>query len=189
MLMKSKNQSGVLVPILVTKTQSDPNENQCKLDFFSNSAFETFSRTFGKSQMVFQRYIPCKGSNANVIRCVYNKDNMQKRVFRLQSKMKMNGTVDSSEEETKKETNSPSKKSAAAAQTESFYMTKEKVMGYARDIIKSIKERLDQLDDPNASPLAFGVEQIFLSPTVQASFDMYGQATGNSAKSNELYLA
>lgn len=26
-LMKSKNQSGVIVPILVTKTQNDPNEN------------------------------------------------------------------------------------------------------------------------------------------------------------------
>lgn len=105
--------------------------------------------------------------------------------------MKMNGTVDNEEE--KKETSggggSPSKKTAAAVQAESFYMTKEKVLHYARDIIKSIKERLDQLDDPNASPLAFGVEQIFLSPTVQASFDMYGQATGNSAKSNELYLA
>jgi hypothetical protein len=107
--------------------------------------------------------------------------------------MKMNGTVDLTEEELKKESStnssSPNKKTLAAAQAESFYMTKEKVLGYARDIIKSIKERLEQLDDPNASPLAFGVEQIFLSPTVQASFDMYGQATGSSAKSNELYLA
>jgi hypothetical protein len=50
---KSKNQSGVLVPIVVTKTQNDPNENQCKLDFFANSAYETFNRTFGKSYMVF----------------------------------------------------------------------------------------------------------------------------------------
>ena len=100
--------------------------------------------------------------------------------------MKMNGTPETEEE---KKESSPSKKTAAAAQAESFYMTKEKVLNYAKDIIKSIKERLDQLDDPNASPLAFGVEQIFLSPTVQASFDMYGQATGNSAKSNELYLA
>ena len=50
---KSKNQSGVLVPIVVTKTQNDPNENQCKLDFFANSAYETFNRTFGKSNMVF----------------------------------------------------------------------------------------------------------------------------------------
>ena len=74
---KSKNQSGVLVPIVVTKTQNDPNENQCKLDFFANSAYETFNRTFGKSYMVFQRYVPCKGSNANVVRCVYNKDQMQ----------------------------------------------------------------------------------------------------------------
>ena len=80
---KSKNQSGVLVPIVVTKTQNDPNENQCKLDFFSNSAYETFNRTFGKSYMVFQRYVPCKGANANVIRCVYNKDHLQKRVYRL----------------------------------------------------------------------------------------------------------
>jgi hypothetical protein len=68
-------------------------------------------------------------------------------------------------------------------------MTKEKVHAYAKDIIKSIKERIEQLDDPNASTLDFGVQQIFLSPTVQASFDMYGQATGSSAKSNELYLA
>jgi hypothetical protein len=33
------------------------------------------------------------------------------------------------------------------------------------------------------------MEQLLLSPTVQASFDMYGQATGNSSKSNELFLA
>jgi hypothetical protein len=115
---------------------------------------------------------------------------MQKRVYRLQSKMKMNGTVDVTEEETKGPGSSPStKKSAAAVQAEAFYMTKDKVLGYAKDIIKSIKERLEQLDDPHASPLDFGVEQIFLSPTVQASFYMYGQATGSSAKSNELYLA
>ena len=151
----------------MTKTQNDPNENQCKLDFFSNSAYETFNRTFGKSYMVFQRYVPCKGSNANVVRCIYNKDHMQKRVYRLQSKMKMNGTVDVTEEESKGPGSSPStKKSAAAVQAEAFYMTKDKVLGYAKDIIKSIKERLEQLDDPHASPLDFGVEQIFLSPTV-----------------------
>lgn len=166
-LFKSKNQSGVLVPILVTKTQNDPNENQCKLDFFSNSAYETFNRTFGKSYMVFQRYVPCKGSNANVVRCIYHKDHMQKKVYRLQSKMKMNGTTDTTDEENKRDA-SPTKKSAAAAQAEALYMTKDKVLGYAKDIIKSIKERLEQLDDPNASPLDFGVEQIFLSPTVQA---------------------
>jgi|LauGreDrversion4_2_1035121.scaffolds.fasta_scaffold99717_4 hypothetical protein len=68
-------------------------------------------------------------------------------------------------------------------------MTKEKVLTYARDIIKSIKERIDQMDDPNHSHLAFGVEQILLSPTVQASFDMYGNASGNSTKGKELYLA
>jgi hypothetical protein len=114
--------------------------------------------------MVFQRYVPCKGANANVIRCVYNKDHLQKRVYRLQSKLKMNGTPENEEE--KKESNSPGKKNTAGVQAESFFMTKEKVLNYAKDIIKSIKERLDQLDDPNASPLAFGVEQIFLSPTV-----------------------
>lgn len=103
--------------------------------------------------------------------------------------MKMNGTVDITEEETKARESSPTKKSAAALQAEALYMTKDKVLIYAKDIIKSIKERLEQLDDPHASPLDFGVEQIFLSPTVQASFDMYGQATGSSAKSNELYLA
>jgi len=37
-------------------------------------------------------------------------------------------------------------------------MTKDKVLGYANDIIKQIKERLDQLDDPNATPLEFGLE-------------------------------
>lgn len=88
--------------------------------------------------------------------------------------MKMNGTVDITEEEIKAKEASPTKKSAAAVQAEAFYMTKEKVLNYAKDIIKSIKERLEQLDDPHASPLDFGVEQIFLSPTVQASFDMYG---------------
>ncbi len=103
--------------------------------------------------------------------------------------MKMNGTVDITEEEVKSKDASPTKKSAATIQAEALYMTKEKVLNYAKDIIKSIKERLEQLDDPHASPLDFGVEQIFLSPTVQASFDMYGQATGSSAKSNELYLA
>jgi hypothetical protein len=139
--------------------------------------------------MVFQRYVPCKGSNANVVRCVYNKDQMQKRVYRIQSKMKMNGTVAATEEETKTKDSSPTKKSAAAIQAEALYMTKDKVLNYAKDIIKSIKERLEQLDDPHASPIDFGVDQIFLSPTVQASFDMYGQATGSSAKSNELYLA
>ena len=45
-------------------------------------------------------------------------------------------------------------------------MTRDKVFGYANDIIKQIKERLEQLDDPNASPLEFGIEQILLSPTV-----------------------
>jgi hypothetical protein len=55
--------------------------------------------------------------------------------------MKMNGTVDTEEE--KKESSSPGKKNAAAVQAESFYMTKEKVLNYAKDIIKSIKERLD----------------------------------------------
>lgn len=103
--------------------------------------------------------------------------------------MKMNGISDLSEEETKTKDSSPIKKSAATIQAEALHMTKEKVLNYAKDIIKSIKERLEQLDDPHASPLDFGVEQIFLSPTVQASFDMYGQATGSSAKSNELYLA
>jgi hypothetical protein len=81
---------------------------------------------------------------------------------------------------------SPAKKHQ---QAESFLMTREKVFGYAYDIIKQIKERLEQLDDPNASPLEFGIEQILLSPTVQATFDMYGQATGNSSKSNELYMS
>lgn len=75
-LFKSKNQNGLMVPLVVTKTQNDPNENVSQLDFFSNSAYERFNRTFGKSYMVFQRYIPCKGAQANVIRCVYHKDSM-----------------------------------------------------------------------------------------------------------------
>ncbi len=102
--------------------------------------------------------------------------------------MKMNGSVED-EEEKKESNNSPGKKNAGAVQAESFTMTKEKVLTYARDIIKSIKERIDQMDDPNHSHLAFGVEQILLSPTVQASFDMYGNASGNSTKGKELYLA
>ena len=53
----------------------------------------------------------------------------------------MNGTPDSEEE--KKESNSPGKKNSGGVQAESFYMTKEKVHNYAKDIIKSIKERLD----------------------------------------------
>jgi len=111
-LFKSKNQNGVLVPLIITKTQNDPNENQCKLDFFANSAYETFNRTFGKSYMLFQRYVPAKGSNSNVIRCIYNKESMQKRVFRIQSNTKMSGYADQ-EEETKKEGgSSPSKKGA-----------------------------------------------------------------------------
>lgn len=57
--------------------------------------------------------------------------------------MKMNGTVDITEEETKARESSPTKKSAAALQAEALYMTKEKVMSYAKDIIKSIKERLE----------------------------------------------
>jgi len=186
---KSKNQNSLMVPLIVTKTQNDPNENVCQLDFFANSAYERFNRTFGKSFMLFQRYIPCKGSNANVIRCIYHRDRPQKLVYRIQSNVKMTGHVDVLDEEGKGEYGSPAKKQPAA-QTESFMMTQEKVRGYAHDIIKQIKERLDQLDDPNATPLEFGVDQVLLSPTVQATFDMYGQATGgNSNKSNELYMA
>lgn len=48
---------------------------------------------------------------------------------------------------------------------------------------------MEQLDDPNAMRLDFGVEQVLLSPTVMASFDMYGQATGSHSKNNELYMA
>jgi hypothetical protein len=80
---KSKNFKDPMIPLIVTKTQNDPNENQCQLDFFSNSASERFNRSFGKSYMVFQRYVPCKGTNANVIRCVWNKEHMQKRVYRI----------------------------------------------------------------------------------------------------------
>ena len=74
-MFKSKNQSGLMVPLMVTKTQNDPNENVSQLDFFTNSAYERFNRTFGKSYMVFQRYVPCKGANSNVIRCVFTKEN------------------------------------------------------------------------------------------------------------------
>lgn len=65
-----------MVPLIVTKTQNDPNENVSVLDFFSNSAYDRFNRTFGKSYMLFQRYVPAKGAQANVIRCVYHKDRM-----------------------------------------------------------------------------------------------------------------
>lgn len=50
---------------------------------------------------------------------------------------------------------SPAKK---GQQAESFYMTSEKVLDYASDIIKQIKMRMEQLDDPNATPLDFGIE-------------------------------
>ena len=83
----------------------------------------------------------------------------------------------------------PPKKTASGGPVESFTLTKDKVIGYANDIIKSIKDRLEQLDDPNAAPLDFGVQEVILSPTVQASFDMYGQATGTSGRNNELYMA
>lgn len=68
---------------------------------------------------------------------------MQKRVYRVQSKMKMNGTVEATEEEIKGKDYSPTKKSAATIQAESLYMTKDKVLTYAKDIIKLIKERLE----------------------------------------------
>ena len=96
---KSKNQNGPMIPLMVTKTQNDPNENICALDFFANSALQRFNNTFGKSQMVFQRYIPCKGANSNVIRCIWNKDKMQKSVYRIQTNVKMSGAVEPTEEE------------------------------------------------------------------------------------------
>lgn len=68
-------------------------------------------------------------------------------------------------------------------------MTREKVLGYAHDILKTIKERMEQLDDPNVQKVEFTVDQVMLSPTVAASFDMYGQATSSSSKNNELYMA
>ena len=189
-LFKSKNQHGLMIPLVVTKTQNDPNENVSQLDFFSNSAFERFNRSFGKSYMLFQRYVPCKGANANVVRCVYHRDRMQKSVYRIQNTVKMSGIVETYEDTgSPKRDRSHSPQKRHQAQSESFLMTRDKVFSYANDIIKQIKERLEQLDDPNASPLEFGIEQILLSPTVQASFDMYGQATGTSQKSNELYMA
>lgn len=51
----------------------------------------------------------------------------------------------------------PPKKSSGGGAPESFTLTKDKVIGYANDIVKSIKDRLEQLDDPNATPLDFGV--------------------------------
>ena len=96
---KSKNMKGPMVPLMVTKTQNDPNENQVQLDFFSNSASERFNRTFGKSYMVFQRYVPCKGANANVIRCIWSKDHLQKRVYRIQNNLRMSGYMETAEDE------------------------------------------------------------------------------------------
>ena len=95
---KSKHQSGPMVPLVVTKTQNDPNENVCQLDFFANSSYERWNRTFSKSYMLFQRYVPCKGANANIIRCVWTKDSMQKRVFRIQTTTKMSGHLEAEEE-------------------------------------------------------------------------------------------
>lgn len=69
---------------------------------------------------------------------------------------------------------SPMKKNAAAALQESLFMTKDKVLSYANDIIRTIRDKIEQLDDPNAKGLEFGIEQVLTSPTVQATFDMYG---------------
>ena len=69
-------------------------------------------------------------------------------------------------------------------------MTKDKVLSYANDIIRTIRDKIEQLDDPNAKGLEFGIEQVLTSPTVQATFDMYGQAAaGTHSKNNELYMA
>ncbi len=99
---------GPMIPLVVTKTQNDPNENQCQLDFFANSASERFNRTFGKSYMLFQRYVPCKGTNANVVRCIWNKDSIQKKVYRIQNNVKMSGQIEHEEEQ-----GSPSKSHAS----------------------------------------------------------------------------
>lgn len=95
---QSKNKPGPMIPLFVTKTQSDPNENVSSLDFFANSAYERFNRNFGKSFMVFQRYIPCKGTNANVIRCIFHKDRITKQVYRIQTTHKMSGYPDGVDE-------------------------------------------------------------------------------------------
>lgn len=51
----------------------------------------------------------------------------------------------------------PVKKSSGGGEPMSFTLTKDKVIGYANDIVKTIKDRMEQLDDPNAAPLDFGV--------------------------------
>lgn len=68
-------------------------------------------------------------------------------------------------------------------------MTRDKVLSYAKDIIKNIKDRMESTDDTNGTTIEFGLEQVLLHPTVQASFDIYGQATGTSSMSSELYMA
>jgi hypothetical protein len=48
---------------------------------------------------------------------------------------------------------------------------------------------MEQLEDSRALTLDFGFEQVLTSPTVNATFDMYGQVTGGSTRSNELFMA
>ena len=136
---QSKNKNEPMIPLFVTKTQNDPNENLSQLDFFANSAFERFNRSFGKSYMVFQRYVPCKGSNANVVRCIYNKERKSMQVYRIQTTHKMSGHMD-------EDPGSPGKRGHHSG-NDSLYMTREKVISYAKDIIKHIKDRMESMDE------------------------------------------
>ena len=67
----------------------------------------------------------------------------------------MSGHIDMPEDKVGEMGGSPSKKHQAA---ENFLLTKDKILGYANEIIRQIKERLEQMDDPNGSTLEFGVE-------------------------------
>jgi|LauGreDrversion4_2_1035121.scaffolds.fasta_scaffold139116_3 hypothetical protein len=53
---------------------------------------------------------------------------------------------------------SPQKAKKPSNSNESFFVTKEKVFGYATDIIRAIKDKMESLDDPSSSPLDFGIE-------------------------------
>ena len=125
--------------------------------------------------MLFQRYVPCKGSNANVVRCIYSKERKSMQVYRIQTTHKMSGHVD-------EDPGSPGKRGGNQGNNnDPLYMTREKVISYAKHIIKNIVERVDLTDDTNKTTIGFGLEQVLLHPTVEASFDIYGQATGSSS--------
>jgi hypothetical protein len=81
-----KKENQLVVPLTATKYESEDQDNDIILDFFPNSAYDRFNRNFQKStssylislfnieSFLFQRYVPCKGGNPTVLRCVSHKD-------------------------------------------------------------------------------------------------------------------